>query len=93
MGYTFFDKWTAKNSGIENEIKQNEQLAEELQKPVIIKFWKRKVYSSVKKNIWSVDLADTQLIIKVKKGVRFLLYAIDIFSKYAWVVRLKDKNG
>ena len=34
-----------------------------------------------------------QLISKYNKGVRFLLCAIDIFSKYDWVVPLKDKNG
>ena len=34
-----------------------------------------------------------QLISKYNKGVRFLLWVIDIFSKYAWVVPLKDKKG
>ena len=34
-----------------------------------------------------------QLISKCNKGVRFLLCVIDIFSKYAWVVPLKDKKG
>ena len=34
-----------------------------------------------------------QLITKFNKGFRFLLCIIDIFSKYAWVVRLKDKKG
>ena len=34
-----------------------------------------------------------QLISKFNKGFRFLLYVIDIFSKYAWVVPLKDKKG
>ena len=34
-----------------------------------------------------------QLISKFNKGFRFLLYVIDIFSKYAWVVPLEDKKG
>ena len=34
-----------------------------------------------------------QLIIKFNKGFRFLLCFIDIFSKYAWVVPLKDQKG
>ena len=72
---------------------QNQQLAEELHKPIIKKFKKRKVYSSFKDNIWGADLADMQLISKFDKEFRFLLYAIDIFSKYAWVVPLKDKKG
>ena len=34
-----------------------------------------------------------QLISKINKGIRFLLCAIDIFSKHAWVIPLKDKKG
>ena len=34
-----------------------------------------------------------QLLSKHNKGIRFLLCVIDIFSKYAWVVPLKDKKG
>ena len=34
-----------------------------------------------------------QLIRKFNKRFRFLLCVIDIFSKYAWVVHLKDKKG
>ena len=50
------------------------------------------MYSVFKNNIWSADLADIQLISKINKGFRFLLCVIDIFSKYAWVVPLKDKK-
>ena len=39
------------------------------------------------------DLADIQLISKFNKEFRFLLYFIDISSKYAWVFPLKDKKG
>ena len=38
------------------------------------------------------DLADIQSISKFQKGIRFLLCVIDTFSKYAWVVPLKDKK-
>ena len=92
MIYKFFDK-KSKGSGIKNEIKQNQQLANELHKPIIRKFIKRKVYSSFKDNIWGVDLADMQLISKCNKGIRYLLCAIDLFSKYAFAVPLKDKKG
>ena len=34
-----------------------------------------------------------QLISKFNKGFRYLLCVIDIFSKYAWVVPLRDKEG
>ena len=40
-----------------------------------------------------VDLADMQLISKFNRGFRFLLCVINIFSKYAWVVPLKDEKS
>ena len=92
MAYKFFDK-KSKGAGIKNEIKKNQQLANELHKPIIREFKKRKVYSSFKDNIWGVDLPDMQLISKYNKGIRYLLCAIDLFSKYAFVVPLKDKKG
>ena len=61
MVYRFFDK-KAHSSGANNEIKQNQQLTEELHKSVIKKLKKRRVYSSFKDNIWGADLADMQLI-------------------------------
>ena len=57
MVYKFFDK-NSKGSGIKNETKQNQQLANELHKPIIRKVKKRIVYSSFKDNIWGADLAD-----------------------------------
>ena len=51
------------------------------------------MYSSFKDNIWGADLADMQLTSKFNKGLRFLLCAINIFRKYAWVVPIKDKKG
>ena len=75
-----------------NEIKQHQQLAEELHRP-IIKKCKEEKFILLKDNIWSTDLADMQLISKFNKRNRFLLCVIDIFSKYAWVVPLNDKKG
>ena len=51
-------------------------LADELHKPVIKKFNKRKVY-----NIWGIDLADMQSLCKKNKGIKYLLCAIDLYSK------------
>ena len=90
MVYKFFDKKSS-GSGIVNE--PNYQLANELHKPIIRKFKKRKVYSSFRDNIWGVDLADMQSLSKCNKGIKYLLGAIDLFSKYEWVVPLKEKKG
>ena len=91
MVYKFFDEKSG-GSGLANN-NENIQLANELHIPIIKKFDKRKVYSSFKDNIWGVALADMQLLSKFNKVFRFLLCVIDIFSKYAWVIPLKDKKG
>ena len=91
MVWKFFDKRSKKvlsGSGLENK-----QLADELHKPIIKKFKRRKVYSSFKDNIWGFDLADMTLISKSNKAIKYLLCIIDLFSRYAWVVGIKDKKG
>ena len=40
-----------------------------------------------------VNLADMQSLSKYNKGIRYLLCAIDLISKYAWVIPIKDKKG
>ena len=92
MVYKFFHKQSpslnkSSGSGIVNE--PNYQLANELHKPIIRKFKKRKVYSFFRDNIWGVDLADMQSLSKYNKGIKYLLCAIDLFSKCAWVIPLK----
>ena len=77
MVYKFFNERT-KGSGLNNEI-----LAEELHTPIIKNFKRRKVYSTFKDNIWSVDFADMHLISKYNKGFRYILCVIDLFSRYA----------
>ena len=57
----FFDK---KSMG--NGFKSSSILADELHKPIINKFNKRKVYSQFKDNIWGVDLADMQSLSRKK---------------------------
>ena len=92
MVYKVFDnKISCEAVTIENI--SNKELAEELDKPIIRKFGKRKVHSPFIDNIRGTDLADTQLISKFNKGFRFLLCAINIYSKYGWAILLKDKKG
>ena len=52
-----------------------------------------KVYSYFTDKILDTDLADLQLISKYNKEFQFLLFVIDVYSKYTWVVPLKDKKG
>ena len=68
-------------------------LAEELHKPVKRKFKKRRVLVNGIDKIWAADLADMTALSKDNEGVNFLLLVIDIFSKYGWIVPLKDKKG
>ena len=71
----------------------DQQLAEELHKPITRKFNKGKVHSPFIDNIWGADLADMHIISKFNIRILFLLCVIDIFTKYAWVIPLKDKKG
>ena len=75
MVYKFFDKKSI-GSGVAKS--SSLRLADELHKPVIKEFNKRKVYSQFKDNIWGVDLADTKLLSKQNKDIKYLLCAIDL---------------
>ena len=94
MVYKLFDTKASspdrKNVG--SGVNENIKLANELHKPIIKKLNKGKVYSTFKDNIWGADLADMQLLSKFNKGIKYLLCVIDLFSKYAFVVPLKDKK-
>ena len=57
----------ASGSGIRNEDMSNQQL----HKPIIRKFIKRKLQSPFVDNIWGADLADMQLISKLIKDLDF----------------------
>ena len=68
MVYRFFDKKVC-DSGVRSEIIRNQELEEEIHKPIIRKFEKRKIYSSFIENIWGADLANKQLISKFNKRI------------------------
>ena len=101
MVYKFFDKKsTAEPSSLERmgsgfkKLKNSSSiLADELHKPIIKKFDKRKGYSQFKDNIWGVDLGDMESLSRKNKDIKYLLCAIDLYSKYAFVIPLKDKKG
>ena len=70
----------------------NQKLPKALNKPVINKFEKCKVYLLFKDSIWGDYLVDVELKSN-NKGIRLFLCVIDIFSKNAWVIALKEKIG
>ena len=70
-----------------------EKLAEELHKPVRRKFQRRRVQVRGIDEIWAADLVDMQAFSKFNRGFKYLLAVIDIFSKFGWLIPLKDKTG
>ena len=89
MVYKSFDKKTS-GSNIKNKNILNKELAEELHKPIIRKFKKKK---STLTFYWQYfGCRFSRYAIKVNKGFRFLLCFVDIYSKYVWVIPLKEKK-
>ena len=84
-------QWTSGET-VENENICKKEVAEELHKPIIKKFKERKVQSAFTSNNWDDDLADMNFISKINMRIYFLLCVTDIYSKYAWVIPLKDKK-
>ena len=95
MVYKFFDKKTGSGNqeSAKSGVRLNEELAEELHKPVIKKFRRRKVHAKFKDNIWAEYLAEMGSMSSKNKNVKFLLCVIDVFTKYKWVKPIKDKKG
>jgi hypothetical protein len=73
--------------------KERVVLADELHHRVIKSFPKRRVYVNSIDQTWAVDLIDIQQYSKQNKHYKYLLAVIDIFSKYGWLIPLKNKTG
>ena len=75
-------------------VKTKQQLlAEEVFNAQITKFRRERLISLYKDKIWSADLIDKSSLSKYIKIYKFILTFIDIFTKYAWAVPLKNKSG
>ncbi|CAF0736034.1 unnamed protein product [Brachionus calyciflorus] len=64
-----------------------------LHRPLRKKFVREKVISIGNNDLWQADLVDVSNIAKENKGYKFLLTVIDVFSKFAWVLPLKNKSS
>ena len=73
--------------------KWQEKLANELHKPIKRNFTRRRVITHHSDEIWCSDLVEMQQFSKWNKGYRYLLMILDVFSKYGWIVPLKNKKG
>ena len=91
MVYKFFDKKIGSGAIATSKagVSVNEQLSEELHKPVTEKFKTTKVYTRLKDNIWSADLPETVSLSFKNRNVKKLLCLTDFFTKHAWVKPLK----
>ena len=87
MLYKIFDRKTGSETSV------NEQLAEELHKPTVKKFKKRKIFARFKDNICAADLTQMESSPSKNKKVKYLLCVIDVFTDFAWAKPLKDKKG
>ena len=74
-------------------IKWTSELADELHKPIRTKFQKRFVFVRDVDDIWAADLVDMQTHSRVNGGNNYLLMIIDCFSKFGWIIPLKNKTG
>ena len=71
-----------------------EKLANELHKPIIRNFKRRKVNFGNKPNeIWSADLIDLKKLKKYNNGFQYIINIIDLYSRYAWSIPIKNKTG
>ena len=78
----------------QDTIKTKQQiLAKEVFSPQITKFRRERIIPLYKDETWSADLIDKSSLSKHNNNYKFILTVIDIFTKYAWAIPLKNKSG
>ena len=70
-----------------------QNLANELHKPIRRKFIRRRVYANGIDEIWAADFVEMGKFSKWNNSVRYLLMIIDVFSKFTWIKPLKNKKA
>ena len=78
---------------MEKKQQQQQQLAKEVFSPQITKFKRQRIIPLYKGEKWSADLIDKSSLSKYNNNCKFILTIIDIFTKYAWAIPLKNKSG
>ena len=71
----------------------DDPLTDELHRPIKKTFEKRQVFAKKVDDIWAADLVDMKYYSRTNKGYKYLLTIIDVFSKYGWIIPLKNKSG
>lgn len=71
----------------------NKILAQEIYKPKFKHYETRRAISFYPNNVWSIDLADNKALMEHNDNYRYMLNVVDVFSRYAWSVALKEKTG
>ena len=74
-------------------MEQQQLLAKEVFSPQITKFRRERIIPLYKDETWSADLIDKSSLSKYNNNYKFILTVIDIFTKYAWAIPLKNKSG
>ena len=74
-------------------INVKKQSAEEMRKTIIKEFKRKNVYARFKDNTWAAGLAEMKSLLSKNENVKYLLWVIDVFTKYVWVKPSKDKKG
>ena len=80
-------------TSIKNVDKQKQQLAKEVFSPQITKFRRERIIPLYKDETWSADLIDKSSLSKYNNNYKFILPVIDIFTKCAWAIPLKNNSG
>ena len=84
---------TTSIKNVEKQQLQQQLLAKEVFSPQLTKFRRQRIIPLYKDETWSADLIDKSSLSKYNNNYKFILTVIDIFTKYAWAIPLKNNSG
>ena len=64
-----------------------------LHKPVRLRFRRRRTFAKGIDDLWQINLVDVSALAAHNDGYKYILTVIDVFSKFAWALPLKNKTG